>query len=286
MQYINFNGNIHKANEPLITVSNRAFRYGDGFFESIAMFNKRMPLIEYHWNRVTRVADFLGCQLPKRLHKESFTQMILDLASVNECSNARIRLQLYRKGDGFYKPEDNELGYAIEMFPTTYTKFETGNGLNIGVYPEPKPISSLSLIKSSSALYYVVAAKWCAENGYDECIIPNTGYDEDTKSIVPFVSEAISSNIIIPTNEAMLIVNEDDFAVDGVMQETLIDLFGDDVTFAEAEISVAQLMQAEEIWLVNAVQGIKWVKTFNEKTYTNSKAVEYAQLLNTRLGLV
>jgi Branched-chain amino acid aminotransferase/4-amino-4-deoxychorismate lyase len=163
MQYINFNGNIHKANEPLIPVINRAFRYGDGFFESIAMFNKKMPLLDYHWNRVLRVAEFLGCTLPRRLHIESFTQMILDLSAVNECGNARIRLQLYRKGGGLYKPEENELGYAIEMFATTHTAYDTGPGIHLGLYPEPKPVSSLSLIKSSSALYYVMAAKWSAE---------------------------------------------------------------------------------------------------------------------------
>ncbi|MCS6935920.1 MAG: aminotransferase class IV [Chitinophagales bacterium] len=286
MQYINFNGNIYKESEPLIPVSNRSFRYGDGFFESIAMFQKKFPLLQYHWNRVMRVAEFLGCRLPGRLNEESFVQMVLDLASVNDCVNARVRLQFYRKGGGFYKPEEDELGYAIEMFPIAHTRFEAGAGIHLGIYPEYKPVSSLSLIKSSSALYYVMAAKWCAENGYDECIVANAGYDEVSKSIVPVVSEAISSNVILPTPEALFIVSDDEYPVDGVMQEAIIDIFGDEIEIAEAEISEAHLLQAREIWLVNAVQGIRWVSKFQDVTYTNTLALQYTELLNQRLGLI
>ena len=44
MQYINYNGNIHDQYEPLLPVTNRGFRYGDGFFESMIMFNKKVKV--------------------------------------------------------------------------------------------------------------------------------------------------------------------------------------------------------------------------------------------------
>ena len=60
MRYINFNGNIYPGHEALLPVTNRAYRYGDGFFESMVMFNQKMPLLEYHWNRLTFTAAMIS----------------------------------------------------------------------------------------------------------------------------------------------------------------------------------------------------------------------------------
>src|ERR1019366_9790715 len=103
MQYINFNGNIFPEHETLLPVTNRGLRYGDGFFESMVMFNKKVPLIDYHWSRIDFTSQVLASVLPSRLDLDSLQSMLLDLASVNDAVvNARIRLQFYRKGTGLY----------------------------------------------------------------------------------------------------------------------------------------------------------------------------------------
>src|SRR3546814_19715434 len=50
--FINYNGNILDASEPIFTTENRAFRYGDGLFESIRMIRGELPLLEMHASRL------------------------------------------------------------------------------------------------------------------------------------------------------------------------------------------------------------------------------------------
>ncbi len=278
MRYINYNGTIHPEHEQLLPVTNRGFRYGDSFFETMAMFNKKIPLIDYHWSRIEFTAEVLSTHLPKRFHKESFENMLLDLASVNDAmKNGRVRLQFFRKGGGLYLPlEDEELGYTFSLDKIENERFETGDGLKIGVREDCwKPVSMTSDLKTSSALMYVLAAQFARAGGWDECILLN-----DAESIC----EAVQSNVFLIKGEKVITPHLDSGCVNGVMRTYLISLLEDDV-FEEREVEVKELLEADEILLTNAVRGIQWVREFEGKVYGNKKAVELTALLNNTLSL-
>ena len=274
MRYINFNGNIYPEHETLLTVNNRAYRYGDGFFESMVMFNKKIPLLEYHWSRVEFTAQVLSSLLPGRFGAEELMGMILDLASVNDAvANARIRVQFYRKGKGLYLPDDDELGYSITMDKIENTRFEVGDGLKAGLRDDCyKAVSMVSDVKNSSALMYVLAAQFARSEGWDECILQS-----------PFgqVCEALQSNVVVVKGDKLLTPNLDSGCVNGVMRSFLLWLL--DTKIEEQEIDASELLNADEILLTNAVQGVQWVKEFGGKTYTNKKALEITELLNQNL---
>lgn len=62
------------------------------------MFDKKIPLLDYHWSRIEYTAEVLAAQLPKRFTVESFQHMLLDLALVNDSvTNARVRLHFLEK---------------------------------------------------------------------------------------------------------------------------------------------------------------------------------------------
>jgi len=46
--YINFNGEILPADTRLLTIANRAFRYGDGLFESMRLMKGKLKFPELH----------------------------------------------------------------------------------------------------------------------------------------------------------------------------------------------------------------------------------------------
>lgn len=278
MRYINYNGTIHPEHEQLLPVSNRGFRYGDSFFETMVMFNKKIPLLDYHWSRIVFTAEVLSTHLPKRFHLESFQNMLLDLASVNDAmKNGRVRLQFFRKGKGLYLPmEDEELGYTFSLEPIENDKFETGEGLKIGVREDCwKTVSMVSDLKSSNALMYVLAAQLAKNSGWDECILLN-----DSESI----SEAIHSNVFLVKGEKVITPHLESGCINGVMRSYLISML-DDENFEEREVGVKELLEADEILLTNAVRGIQWVREFEGKVYTNKRAVELTALLNNELGL-
>ncbi len=271
MQYINFNGNIYHEHEKLLPVTNRAFKYGDGFFESMAMFNKKIPLLEYHWSRLEFTADVLSTVLPKRFDQESFESMLLDLASVNDAvKNARVRLQFYRKGKGLYLPDDEELGYVISLDKIENDKFECGDGLTAGIRDDCfKPVYNVSDLKNSSALAYILFAQFAKAEGWDEMILLNN-YGR--------VCEAIHSNIILVFGNQFITPDLNSGCVNGVMRSHLIYILGDRIQ--QREVEVNELLEADEILFTNAVRGIQRVKQFQNKTFASKKAQELTSHLN------
>ena len=134
MPYINFNGNIYSEHEALLPVTNRGVRYGDGFFESMVMFDKKSHCSNFIGAGIEFTAQVLSAVLFRRAFlSKPWSGMMLDLASVNDAArNARIRLQLYRKGKGLYLPDEDELGYFISMDVLENSSFEAGSGLKTG----------------------------------------------------------------------------------------------------------------------------------------------------------
>lgn len=274
MRYINYNGNIYNEHEQLLQVTNRGFRYGDGFFESMIMFNQKMPLLEFHWSRIVFTADVLAGVLPAGMDVDKLQSMILDLASVNDLvKNARVRVQFFRKGGGLYLPDTDDLGFIITMDPVINERFEVGEGLVAGLREDCyKTVSMTSDLKTSSALMYVMAARFAKSEGWDECLLLND---------LDHVCEAIHSNIFLVKGDKLITPDLDSGCVNGVMRSYLIALF--DELVEEREVTVKELEEAEEILLVNAVKGVQWIKQFKGKTYTNKKAVEITALLNESL---
>ena len=274
MPYINFNGNIYPEHEALLPVTNRAFKYGDGFFESIAMFNKKIPLLHDHWSRIEFTAQVLSAFLPSKLDMDKLESMLLDLASVNDAvTNARIRIQFYRKGSGLFLPDEDELGYAITLDKIENSKFESGDGLIAGIRDDCyKAVSMISDIKNSSALAYVLATQFAKAEGWGECILTNH-YGQ--------VCEGLTSNLFLVKGDQLITPDLDSGCVNGVLRSYLLWMMEDKAE--EREIDVAELATADEILLVNAVKGIQWVKEFQKKTYPGKKAAELTALLNEKL---
>lgn len=274
MRYINYNGNIYSEHEHLLPVTNRAFRYGDGFFETMVMFDRKIPLLEFHWSRLQFTIEVLNGKLPSRFDEQKLFHMILDLASVNGAiKNARVRVQFFRKGDGLYLPETDEFGYSISMEKIENEKFESGNGLTVGIREDCfKAATLLSDLKHSSALPYVMAAQFAKHENWDDMILLNHFAQ---------ICESLNSNIFLVMKNKMVTPNIDSGCVNGVMRSYLMTELGEEIE--EREVEEKELQEADEILLTNAVKGVQWVRTFQSRSYENKKAVELTAFLNKNL---
>ena len=69
--FINFNGEIHSVDTKLITAGNRAFRYGDGLFESMRLMKGQLKFADLHADRLQRAGKrgklmaTVGCLVPE-----------------------------------------------------------------------------------------------------------------------------------------------------------------------------------------------------------------------------
>src|SRR5438045_876598 len=108
MNQICFNGQFFPENQPILTVQNRSFKYGDGLFETIKVLNGSIQLSQYHFERLFSSLPLLKITIGESINPESLSKNIIELCSKNNCLElSRVRLAVYRN-------EKNNSGYVIE----------------------------------------------------------------------------------------------------------------------------------------------------------------------------
>jgi branched-chain amino acid aminotransferase len=105
IQYINLNGTIVDATQPVLRHTNRAFRYGDALFETIRLMNGEILYFEKHLARLKRSMDLLSMIWPEAFSFQQLHLLIRHLDQVNNLGgNARIRMEVFRNEGGYYAP--------------------------------------------------------------------------------------------------------------------------------------------------------------------------------------
>jgi branched-chain amino acid aminotransferase len=257
-----FNGSFYGADNFGLDFQNRAFRYGDGFFETIRCISGQPLWIDHHWNRLSQALYILKMDPPEGFDKNRLIDLITELVSLNDHKDgARVRLSVFRGNQGFYKPISNESHYLIESLALENKKYTLNtSGKMISVFTEAQKLSgSYSQIKSINAQIYVMASLYAAENDWDDCIIINENGN---------VAEAISSNIFMVNGNKLYTPALDQGCVDGVMKKVITSL-AQNAGFVvnDCMLKPEDLLDADEVFLTNTVQGVQWVKGFSKKRY-------------------
>lgn len=259
MQLI-YNGNLIDASIPYLLHKNRSFRYGDGIFESMVMFDSEINLLPFHIQRMHLGAQVLELEYPDALSLENLKVQFEKLIEVNQISNARIRVFLFREGDGFYAPMMNKAGYIIEAEPIQNHQYDWNqDGLKIGIYDViAKPINPLSNIKTCNALLYVKAGLYKNKLGLDECVILNARQE---------ICESISSNIFWIKDGIIYTPSAKSGCILGVMRLHILNYLKTNlIKFEECEASIDKIWKAEEVFISGATKGIQWVKALSHGT--------------------
>ncbi|MBC8032866.1 MAG: aminotransferase class IV [Chitinophagaceae bacterium] len=265
--YLNYDGKIVRADEPVVQATNRGFRYGDGLFETMRMTNSVIPLLTLHFERLFQGIALLGFELPGYLTPLYLENKIQELCQINSNSDsARVRLMVFRGNGTLYDPEDNTPHYIIETasLPTV------GDGGNtdciMGIYRSArKAADHFSAIKSNNYLPYLMGALHARTMGWTDSIILNTTGN---------VCESCISNIFIIKDGIIITPSLSEGCVAGVMRRHLLEVLpGWHFQVHEAAVTTEMLKEADEVFLSNAVNGIRYVlqveDIYYDKTITS-----------------
>ncbi|WP_207532593.1 aminotransferase class IV [Desertivirga arenae] len=278
MNFINYNGNIYPADQAVLTISNRSFRYGDGLFESMRVIKGELLFAELHAERLQKGLNALKFEGASQMNAEFLKEKIAELLSRNQYGdNARVRITVYRDGDGLYSPESNRLAYAIEMTKSNETYFlQNARGLIVDVYQEvTKPVNFLSNHKTCNSLPFVMAGLYRKQHSLDEVFILNQ---------YGFLCEAMSSNVFVFYDKQIYTPALSEGCIAGVMRAVVMDIAEEmGMPVIEAQINPEILNAADEVFLTNASRGIQWVMGFNNKRYFNKLSKELLDTLNARI---
>ncbi|MFM9985528.1 MAG: aminotransferase class IV [Flavobacteriales bacterium] len=275
MNYVFHRGEYVNENQATITRDNRAFRFGDGFFESLRVMNGKPLFVEHHFARILDTVKALKIKPAENFTIDLLTSQIQGLLTRNNIhAGGRVRITFFRKSTGFYLAKHDDLGYYIEAEAMPDNEFKLNpTGKTVDIFTEfKKDINKLSIYKTLNAQLYVMAALFAREKGIDESLIQNTKFS---------IIESTSSNMFIVSNGVLYTPTLEDGCIAGTMRMNIINLALDNkIKVYECTLNPQNLLSADEMFLTNAVRGVEWVVAYRTKRYYNEMAKRIVGILN------
>jgi len=265
MTWFNYNGKMFKESTPLIGADNRGLRYGDGLFETMKMKNGQLVLDNEHFARLWKGMSVLQFAIPKHLDPEKLTEEILQVAKKNQHDKAaRIRITVFRGDGGLYDAADNTPHYIIQTWALPQNNGElNSNGLDIGIYTAvKKSCDILSNLKTNNYLPYVMAALEAKKQKWNDAILVNQ-YGR--------ICDSTIANVFLIKDEVVYAPALGEGCVAGVFRKYMIDQLAiNDLKCIEKEMTIENLLQADEVFLTNSIYNIRWVKSIADKNFSHS----------------
>ncbi len=261
---VNFNGNIVDNECFTIGCQNRAFKYGDGIFDTLKFQNKNLYFIEDHYFRLMSSMRMLRMKIPLNFTLEYYEAQIKKTLSENGIQDkARVRVNVFRDDGGYYAPLINKVSFLIEAGSLTkreHSKYE------IELYKDFQTASGLlATIKTNNRIINVLSSIYAEENEYQNCILLN-----EKKEIV----EAINANIFLIRGNEVLTPSLDSGCINGIIRKKLIEVLQKQGIFSvsETQISPFELLKADEVFLTNSITEIQSVDQYRKKHYSKEKS--------------
>ncbi|TAF56508.1 MAG: hypothetical protein EAZ62_01070 [Sphingobacteriia bacterium] len=267
------------ANQPLILADNRSFRYGDGCFETMKWLDGRLLLADFHWERLFSTLDQLGFDVPPHFTTAFLLETIGQLVKKNKQEKgARIRLTVYRGEGGLYDAVSDAPRLLVQSWPLPLGHDQwNSNGLDIGIYPlAVKPKDAFSGLKTNQFLPYVMAAKWARQHHWNDALLcnPNGG-----------IADSTIANLFLLEKGRLLTPALSEGPIAGVMRRKILQVARTGGwSVSEQSIQPADLLTAGEVFLSNAIHPMRWVKSFQDKTYRADQTLELWRELMRSMG--
>jgi len=263
MEFVIINGTILEKSKAGLSPDDHSYRYGDGLFETMRISNGNILLEEYHFERLFSGLETLKFRSPAHFSKQKISEQVNGLCKKNSVEgSARVRLSVSRGSGGLYDC-DNDFSYLIESWPLDQ-KGINENGLIIDIFPDArKSIDVFSNLKSANYLPYVMAAIWANGNKLNDALILNQ-HGRICDSTIANIFWVKDNKIFTPP------LNEG--CVAGVMRKKVLALatHNPDFLISESILTEDILLHADEVFLTNAITGIRWVKECRGKVYKNT----------------
>lgn len=273
--FISVNSKISDADGSAIPADDRSYRYGDGLFETMKCVEGEIQLAHLHMERLFSGIEKMAIEWPVLLTKDKLLSEIKEVCRKNHCSSySRIRLSVSAGQGGLFDP-GRKARYCIEAWPLSLEMGHlNSNGLSIGIYADGKKSNdNWANLKSSSFLIYSMAAVYARSQQWNDALILNTE---------GFIADSCIANLFIVKNKLLLTPPLKDGCIDGVMRKLLLQQFlvwG--YPIEERSIHPSDLEEADELFLTNAIRGIRWVKQLGTKQYGQELTSEIYRHLQT-----
>ena len=271
---LNYNGNF--IDQTNLSFSNRAFLYGDSVFETIKVVKNKVLFWEEHYLRLMSSMRILKIEIPNEFTPDYLeSQIKKTISSISELFTGRVRLTVFREGEGLYLPKSNQASFVINSFQNEVFSFETKfKTYKVDIYKDYLIQSNLlSNLKTSNRLINVIGSIYAQENGLDNCILLNEN---------KLVTEFLNGNIFLVKDNVVKTPPINSGCLNGVMRNKIIELINKIplLEIFEKDFSAYEIISSQEVWVSNSISGIIPVSQYRNKQFGNSIAKKVLDFLN------
>jgi D-alanine transaminase len=255
------NGEFLPPERAMVSAFDRGFIFGDGVYEVIPVFGRRLFRLPHHLSRLD--ASLKEIRLPNPLSYVQWQDIFNRLIQANGHADQSVYLQVTRG----VAPRDH--AFPPKTTPTVFAyaqplKYSPAADIENGV----AAITASDLrwsrcdIKAIALLANALLRQEAIDQGTAEAILLREG----------FVTEGAASNIFIVKNGELLTPPKGPFILPGITRDLVLELARTNrIPCAERVISEAELFAADEVWLTSSTKEILPITRLNGRTVGSGK---------------
>ena len=259
-------GTLHDEKDARISVFDHGLLYGDGVFEGIRFYNRRVFRLEEHIRRLYDSARSILLNVP--ISPEEMTEAVLATCRANDLTDGYIRLVLTR-GTGsmglspFRCPKASVIIIAcsIQLYPEEAYQ----NGLIMATVATRRPThDTLSpQVKSLNYLNNVMAKVEAIQAGAEEGLMLNER---------GLVAECTGDNLFIVRDGTITTPPITAGALDGITRKVVIELAASlGIPLREAELSRHDIYTADECFLTGTAAEVIAAVKLDQRPIVNGR---------------
>lgn len=264
---VSIDGRIVDKSKACIPVLDHGLLYGDGVFEGIRVYNRRIFRLEDHLRRLNTSATAIHLKLPGGVRR--IREQLLKTTRAFGRDNAYIRL-LVTRGDGALgidtasckRPRVICIVDQVQLYPLEKTQ----RGIDMVTASVRRPSADVldPRVKSLNYLNNVMARIEAKRCGADEALLLNqTG----------MIAEASAANIFIVRNSALFTPPVTDGALPGITRKTVIELASSmALSVHERSLGRYDIFGADEVFLTGSGARITKVLSLDGQILGNPRS--------------
>jgi 4-amino-4-deoxychorismate lyase len=245
-----------------IAIDDRAFQYGDGLFETIAIRNAEPRLWDYHMDRLARGCERLKINMPDvQILRNRLDSAVKESNELSNYCVAKLIISsgISERGYGRSQAIDGETYVGVfATIPVALEKYH--EGIEAILCSTKLALYSVTAgLKTLNRLEQVLARSECVAQGAFEGLT----LDADDRLIC-----GTMSNVFIISSESVITPSLDRCGVAGVMRRHTIQTLADNGLDVEIrDVSEAELLRCDEVFLTNSQFGILPVRRYGGKMW-------------------
>ncbi|WP_405415123.1 aminotransferase class IV [Maribacter sp. Asnod1-A12] len=272
----NFNGELLEDNTSFLNEKNRGVQLGDAVFEELRVLNGDIIFLEDHYLRLMSSMRILRMEIPMNFTMEFMEEEILKCISENDLKEAKqIKFTVFRNSLDDLSISDNSISYFITSKTLTNPFFILNqDDYEVELFKDfYKNSSMLSNLDSNNKVLSVVGAIYAQENDYQDCLLLN-----ERKQVI----EALNGNLFVVKGNQIKTAPVTDGCINSILRKKLIEMLSklNDFEFLEDSISPFELQKADELFILNNIDGIISVTKYRKKKFVNTIAKNLIGKLN------